>query len=48
MKASSEEDSRVDLAVVVARHVLLLDGKEIITWAELEKKIAALPDPSQG
>ncbi len=47
-KASSEEDSRVDLAVVVARHVLLLDGKEITTWAELEKKIAALPDPSQA
>jgi protocatechuate 3,4-dioxygenase beta subunit len=36
----------VDLAVIVARHVLLLDGKEIITWAELEKRIAAMPDPS--
>ena len=34
------------LAVVVARHVLLLDGKEIITWAELEEKIATMPDPT--
>ena len=36
------------MPVVIARHVMLLDGKEIITWAELEKRIAALPDPSQA
>ncbi|MBN2294292.1 MAG: DUF1549 domain-containing protein [Pirellulales bacterium] len=37
---------RVDLGIIVARHVLLLDGKKIITWDELEKRIAALPDPA--
>jgi hypothetical protein len=39
---------RVNLPVVVAAHVLLLEGKQIVTWAELEKKIATLPDPSQA
>jgi beta-lactamase regulating signal transducer with metallopeptidase domain len=43
---SESEGVPVDLAIVVARHVLLLDGKEIITWAELEERIAALPNPA--
>jgi hypothetical protein len=34
------------MAIVVARHVMLLEGKQIITWTELEDRIAALPDPS--
>ncbi len=41
-------NKRVDMAAIIARHVLLLDGKEIITWDELEKRIAALPDPSRA
>lgn len=36
----------VKLPVVVAKHVLLLNGNEIITWDGLDKKIAALADPS--
>jgi len=40
-----QSDKQVDMKIVVARHVMLLDGKTIITWADLEKRIAALPDP---
>lgn len=43
-----EEAERIEMSIVVARHVLLLEGKEIVTWEELEKKIAALPDPSKA
>ena len=42
------DGKRVDMAVVIARHVLLLDSKKIIMWDDLEKMIAALPDPSQA
>ena len=38
----------VDIPVIVAKHVMLLNGKEVITWDELDAKIAALPDPSQA
>jgi beta-lactamase regulating signal transducer with metallopeptidase domain len=34
----------VEIPIIVARHVLLHDGK-IIEWADLEKLIAALPNP---
>src|SRR5690606_80935 len=44
--AVEPEVPSVDLPVVVAEHVLLLDGREVITWDELGEKIAALPDPS--
>lgn len=37
---------RVELPIVVAKHVMLLNGNEIITLPELEERIAALPDPS--
>ena len=47
-KVANPVGKRVDLEVVVAKHVLLLDGKKIISWDELEKRIAALPDPSQA
>ncbi|MHB9049412.1 MAG: M56 family metallopeptidase, partial [Pirellulales bacterium] len=45
---NDQPGERVDLAIVVARHVILRDGKKIMTWSELEKVIAALPDPSQA
>ena len=45
-RAVAPVGKRINMAVIVARHVLLLDGKQIITWAELEKRIAALPDSS--
>ena len=35
-----------DLYVVIAKHVLLLDGNEVITWDELEEMISASSDPS--
>lgn len=38
--------SAVHFSVIVAKHVLLLDGKEIITWEGLQRKIASSPDPS--
>ncbi len=41
-----ETDETVPLRIVIAKHVMLLEGKEIITWAQLEEKFAALPDPS--
>jgi protocatechuate 3,4-dioxygenase beta subunit len=34
----------VEIAIIVAKHVLLHDGK-IIEWADLEKLISALPNP---
>ena len=37
----------IHLTVIVAKNVLLLEGKEIITWEQLEKKISTDPDPSR-
>jgi beta-lactamase regulating signal transducer with metallopeptidase domain/protocatechuate 3,4-dioxygenase beta subunit/tetratricopeptide (TPR) repeat protein len=45
-KNGAAKQSHVEIPVIVAKHVLLLDGKEIITWDELEAKIAALGNPS--
>jgi Zn-dependent protease with chaperone function len=47
-QVSGRPDWGDEVAVIVARHVLLWEGKEIVTWAELEKRIAALPDPSRA
>jgi protocatechuate 3,4-dioxygenase beta subunit len=44
---SQQTNQPTELSIIIARHVLLLEGKEIVTWTELEKKIAAMPDPSQ-
>jgi hypothetical protein len=41
-----QASSQVPLDIVIARHVILLDGREIITWASLAEHIASLPDPS--
>jgi len=41
-----DKDTAVHIKVIIARHVLLLEGREIITWTQLDEKIAALPDPS--
>jgi hypothetical protein len=35
-----------DFSVVVAKHVMLLEGKEIITWPQIEVNIAQRPNPS--
>lgn len=39
--------AQVDLNIIVAKHVLLLEGKEIITWEWLRNKFATSADPSQ-
>jgi len=41
-----EKAGRVDMYLVVAEHVMLFDGREIVTWEEFEQRIAALPNPS--
>ncbi len=46
--APATEPDLGDMSIVVAKHGLLLDGKEIITWPELEARIAALPDPAKA
>ncbi|MEZ6146331.1 MAG: hypothetical protein R3B91_13140 [Planctomycetaceae bacterium] len=43
---SALEPPQIPLNIVIARHVMLLEGREIVTWDEVEKKIAELPDPS--
>lgn len=43
-----EEPPRTDFTIVIAKHMMLLDGKEFITWQELEDRIAKLPDPSKA
>ncbi len=43
---AESDDQSSSLSVVVAKHVALLEGKEIITWEQLDERIAALPDPS--
>src|SRR5690606_454795 len=43
--ASQSNDAAVEFPVVIAEHVLLLDGREVITWDELEERIAGLPEP---
>ncbi|MCO6047613.1 carboxypeptidase regulatory-like domain-containing protein [Aeoliella sp. ICT_H6.2] len=47
--AAEEEPNappRTDFTLVIAKHMMLLDGKEFITWQDLEDRIAKLPDPS--
>ena len=36
------------LTVVIAQHVMLLDGREIITWDQLGELVKKYPDPSKG
>jgi hypothetical protein len=36
-----------EFSVIVARHVMLLDGKQIVTWPQIEEMIAKRPNPSQ-
>ena len=43
---AKSEPEPIELSVVIAKHVMLLEGQEIITWEELTKKIASYPNPS--
>jgi len=44
----SARDDRIRFAIIQAKHVLLLDGNQIVTWKEIDEKIAELPDPSRA
>lgn len=39
---------RSEFTLVIAKHMMLLDGKEFVTWQDIEDRIAKLPDPSQA
>ncbi len=43
--ADSDDAPAAEMSIVVARHALLLEGKDIITWPELDDRLAALPNP---
>ena len=38
-----EVETPKQLSIVIAEHLMLLDGREVITWGELDERIAALP-----
>ncbi|MEZ5942877.1 MAG: carboxypeptidase regulatory-like domain-containing protein [Planctomycetaceae bacterium] len=42
--AVAEEPASCDFTVVVAKHVLLLEGREIVTWDDIEQKIRSYPN----
>jgi hypothetical protein len=44
----SDDDTRAHFTIIAAKHVLLLDGTQIVTWQDIDDKIAALPDPSRA
>ena len=46
--ANAVQDDRVHINIITARHALLLEGREVVTWADIEAKIKALPDPSRA
>ena len=46
--AEPADDNRVHMNLIAAQHVLLLEGREIVTWEDVEAKIKALPDPSRA
>jgi hypothetical protein len=45
-KKKEEIPEAFHFSVVIAKHVMLLDGKEIVTWPQIEQIIAKRPNPS--
>ncbi len=43
----SHKDEAYEFNVVIAKHVMLLEGKRIVTWKEIEEIIAKRSNPSQ-
>jgi len=43
----SGKDAVFHFSVIIARHAMLLEGKEIVTWRQIEEIIAKRPNPSQ-
>ncbi len=41
------EQAPFQFSVIIAQHVMLLDGKQIVTWPQIEEMIAKRPNPSQ-
>lgn len=46
-KQAAANEQPVEINLVVAKHVMLLNGKKIVTREEVEKLIADLPNPAQ-
>jgi beta-lactamase regulating signal transducer with metallopeptidase domain len=44
---NTDKESVFNFSVVIARHVMLLEGKQIVTWPQIEKLIAKRPNPSR-
>lgn len=44
---NTKPQGRVSFRIVVAKHVMLWEGKEIVTWKQVEERIAADPNPSR-
>jgi RNA polymerase sigma-70 factor (ECF subfamily) len=49
-QATGEKDKKHkdEFSVIFAKHVILLNGNQIVTWDDLINKIAALPNPSKA
>lgn len=43
---AARDNQPIDINLIIAKHVMLLDGREIVTREDVEKKIAALPNPA--
>ncbi len=41
------EKAPFEFSVIIAQHVMLLDGEKIVTWPQIEELIAKRPNPSQ-
>ena len=46
-KSTAVNPPRTEFTLVIAKNMMLLDGREFITWAELEDRIAKLKDASK-
>jgi beta-lactamase regulating signal transducer with metallopeptidase domain len=43
----AKPQGRVQVRIVIAKHVKLWEGKEIVTWKQIEEKMATDPNPSR-
>lgn len=49
-KTAAETDAKskatIPVGIVIAKHVMLWEGREIVTWEQIADKMAAYPDPA--
>ena len=43
----TSDDEPIQMQIVIAEHLILFEGREAITWEQLDQKISALPEGSQ-